>query len=48
MKNVLIGLIRKWGVKLVLREIADILRDGNDREKRLSNDLKEALDRFEK
>lgn len=47
MKDIIVGIIKKWGVKLVLSEIADVLMSGgNEKEKQLARDIREALDRF--
>lgn len=47
MREVIVGIIKRWGVKLVLREISEIMSNGNEKERVLSRDIRSALDRFE-
>lgn len=48
MKKIILELFKKWGIRLVLREIVDILRDSDDKnEQKLGKNIKEALKEYE-
>lgn len=49
MKNIIKNLLKEWGIKLVLGEIVDILRDMSDApSQRLANDIRKALDTYDR
>ena len=49
MKSIILELLRKYGIKLVLREIVDMLRNTRkDNEERLAVDIEEAMRAYER
>lgn len=49
MKDIVAGLIKKWGVKLVLKELISVLNNSNDDSlNKLAKELQTALDKWER
>lgn len=48
-KSIIVDLIRKWGIKMILKEIVDVLKAAKDEnERRLGRDIGEAVEAYER
>lgn len=48
-KSIIVDLIRRWGIKMILKEIVDVLRSAKDENDRaLGRDIARAVEEYER